>query len=95
MAKDPKLTGAVYYQHSIEEFGVDDKPLTWQELGQERQRKIMLLAKKIKWDLMGEWDTSEPRYITWRTKMKKQTGFDFSEEVFNNLTIRNRILILR
>jgi len=85
MARSPKLIGSVYKHHSIDEFVADDKPLTWQELGQERQRKIMLLGKKIKWELMGEWSMEESRYVTWRTKMKRQTGFDFPEEVYNNL----------
>jgi len=65
--------------------GIDNKLVLWRKLDSEKQRKIMLLARKIKWDLMGEWSTDDARFERWRNMMNARTGFVFPRTLFNRL----------
>lgn len=66
-------------------IGTDNELVLWRKLDPEKQRKILLLAKKIKWDLIGEWDTDDSRFEKWRNIMNKRTGFVFTRAIFNRV----------
>lgn len=53
--------------------GQDNKYLPWESLPKEIQRKILVKAKGIKSDLLGEWMGDRDRYEEFRSFMLKWT----------------------
>lgn len=66
-------------------FGIDNKLVLWTHLDSETQRKMMVLARKIKKELVGEWDTPEGHFTKWRDALQAQTGLVFTKAQYDRI----------
>lgn len=60
-------------QNAIEELefkpGVNNRYVLWGDLSEEEKRKINLLSRKVKTEVMGEWGTTEEHFTRWQRIM--------------------------
>ena len=60
-------------QNAIEELefkpGVNNRYVLWGDLSEEEKRKINLLSRKVKTEVMGEWGTAEEHFTRWQRIM--------------------------
>lgn len=67
------------------EPGVDNKVVIWKHLDAETQRRILVLAKKIKGEEIGEWHSLDEDYYNWRKRMYAYTGIWFTKSQYYRL----------
>lgn len=64
-------------QNAIEELefkpGVNNRYVLWGDLSEEEKRKINLLSRKVKTEVMGEWGTTEEHFTRWQRIMYANT----------------------
>lgn len=60
-------------QDAIEELefkpGINNRYVLWGDLSEEEKRKINLLSRKVKTEVMGEWGTTEEHFTRWQRIM--------------------------
>ena len=60
-------------QDAIEELefkpGINNRYVLWGDLSEEEKRKINLLSRKVKSEVMGEWGTMEEHFTRWQRIM--------------------------
>lgn len=67
------------------ELGVDNKVVIWKHLDAETQRRILVLAKKIKGEEIGEWHSLDEDYHNWCKRMYAYSGIWFTKSQYYRL----------
>ena len=64
-------------QDAIEELefkpDINNRYVLWGDLSEEEKRKINLLSRKVKTEVMGEWGTTEEHFTRWQRIMYAST----------------------